>query len=307
MLKVKPSELLLGDKLVDGAQVVGRKGNGALVLARPTLEAGWAREERYVFGWPGGEEKEVYLASRAPACTVCGHGTVQKDGGHEVCIPGDGPDLAGAVEALLGLGGQLIEPVAVGKLGPWHPALGSVEFTVFDLETTGLHRVEDRIIELGAIRVSVNGEIRRMESLVNPGFPIPARSTEITGITDEDVAGAPREREVIAEFAEFCRGSILVAHNIEFDAAFVQKASERHDIEVEVVKLLDTLELARGKPGGASGLIPRADVLNYKLTTLTQTLGIRHPNAHRAMSDVEGTVGLLDHLLKKKYRQQQER
>lgn len=305
VLKVKPSELLLGDKFTDGAVVVGRKGNGAIVLARPSLEleSGWEREERFVFNWPSGDEKEVYLARRAPGCSVCKHGTETEGVDHEVCTPGDGPDLAGAVDALLTLGGELVTPVAVGKLGPWHPALAPVEFTVFDLETTGLHRIDDRIIELAAIRLSVAGEISRMESLVNPGFPIPAKSTEITGITDEDVAGAPREAEVLRAFAEFSRGSVLVAHNIEFDAAFVSNGAERHGIEVDVVKLLDTLEMSRGKPGKA-GLIPRNEVANFKLTTLTQSLGIRHSDAHRAMSDVEATALLLDCLLKRRYRQQ---
>jgi DNA polymerase III epsilon subunit family exonuclease len=302
-IKVKPSELMLGDKLSDGAVVVGRKGNGAIVLARPALESGWEREERFVFSWPSGDEKEIYLASRATGCSVCRHGTETKGVDHEVCTPGSGPDLAGAVDALLTLGGQLVTPAAVGQLGPWHPALARLEFTVFDLETTGLHRVDDRITELAAIRLSVNGEVARMESLVNPGIPIPARVTEITGITDEDVAGAPRESEVLRQFADFCRGSVLAAHNIEFDAAFVSNGSERHGIEVDVISLQDTLEMARGKPG-KPGLIPRDSVQNYKLGTLTRALGIRHDDAHRAMSDVEATAALLDYLLKMKYRQQ---
>jgi DNA polymerase III epsilon subunit family exonuclease len=302
-VKVKPSELMLGDKLSDGAVVVGRKGNGAIVLARPTLDLGWQREERFVFNWPSGDEKEIYLASRVAGCSVCHHGTETNGVDHEVCTPGSGPDLAGAVDALLTLGGELITPVAIGQLGPWHPALAQLEFTVFDLETTGLHRVEDRITELAAIRLSVHGEVARMESLVNPGIPIPAKATEITGITDEDVAGAPREAEVLRAFAEFCRGSVLAAHNIEFDAAFVSNGADRHGIEVEAIRLLDTLEMARGKPG-RDGLIPRPEVANYKLGTLTKALGIRHNDAHRAMSDVEATASLLDYLLKLKYRQQ---
>lgn len=303
MKKVKPSELLLGDKLADGAVVVSRRGNGAIVLARPGLENGWVREERYVFGWADGQEREVFLAHRSAGCSVCRHATEEPGVDHEVCTPGVGPDLAAAVDALLTLGGELITPVAVGALGPWHPALGAMEFTVFDTETTGLHRVDDRITELAAIRLGVNGEIARMESLVNPGMPIPARITEITGITDEDVAGAPGEAVVLRDFADFCRGSVLVAHNIEFDAAFISNGGDRHGIDFEIVRQLDTLSMARGKPGTA-GLISRSDVLNYKLTTLTQALGIAHTSAHRAMSDVEATARLLDHLLKLKYRQQ---
>lgn len=303
MKKIKASELLLGDKLADGAVVVGRRGNGAIVLARPDSDTGWTREERFIFDWASGDPREVYLAHRPAGCSVCRHATEDPGVDHPVCTPGPGPDLSAAVDALLTLGGELVTPVAVGALGPWHPALAGMEFTVFDTETTGLHRIDDRITELAAIRLSVNGEISRMESLVNPGIPIPARITEITGITDEDVAGAPREAEVLGQFADFCRGSVLVAHNIEFDAAFISNGGDRHGIDFEIVRQLDTLTMARGKPGSA-GLIARNEVANFKLTTLTQYLGIKHQDAHRAMADVEATALLLDHLLKAKYRAQ---
>jgi DNA polymerase III alpha subunit (gram-positive type) len=206
-----------------------------------------------------------------------------------------------AVDALLTLGGSLISPAAIGKLGPWHPALRKVEFTVFDTETTGLNRQLDRIIELAAIRLSVAGEISRFETLINPGFPIPEIATSINGITDEDVAGAPPEEEALRDFAVFCKGSILVAHNLEFDTAFVSNVGDRHGIEFDVSGGLDTLGLSRGKPN-KPGLISRDQVDNFKLTTLTKHLGIPHENAHRAMADVEGTARLLDWLLVRKYR-----
>ena len=82
----------------------------------------------------------------------------------------------------------------------WHD---SGPFTVFDLETTGLSPVRDRIIEIGAVRVEIDGSVSRFQTLVNPGVPIPPRLTALTGIDDDMVADAPRFREAGFRFI-FC-------------------------------------------------------------------------------------------------------
>ena len=297
-MKIKSDEVRLGDTLADGARVVGRQ-RGALLLARPG-DDGFSRELRYVFAWPDGSPKDLSLSARLEPCDVCGQG--QGVTPHALCRPARrGPTLEEAVDALLTLGGRLIEPAAIGRLGPWHPALRNVQFTVLDTETTGLHRKDDRIIELAAIRFSVKGEISRFETFIDPGFPIPEQASEINGITDEDVEGAPDEEEALLQFSEFCQGSVLVAHNFEFDASFLNAGGQRHGIDFDAAGALDTLRLARGKPGKV-GLISRKETDDFKLTTLTKVLGISHKDAHRAMADVEATVGLLDVLLKRKYR-----
>jgi DNA polymerase III epsilon subunit family exonuclease len=300
MPKVKENELRLGDTLADGARVVGRQRRG-LLLARPGA-TGFSRELRFIFSWPDGSPRDVQVSARLDPCEVCGQG--QGVEGHELCRSvRRGPSLSQAVDHFLTLGAQLLEPAAIGSMGPWHPSLANVEFTVFDTETTGLHRKDDRVIELAAIRCSVRGEIARFETFIDPGFHIPETASEINGIYDEDVEGAPDESEAMRDFARFVRGSVLVAHNLEFDASFLEAASQRHDINFEVKGALDTLRMARGKPG-KTGLISRKETESFKLTDLTALLGIPHRDAHRAMSDVEGTVGLLDVLLKRKYEQQ---
>jgi DNA polymerase-3 subunit epsilon len=302
-VKVKANELRLGDTLADGSRVVGRQRRG-LLLARPD-GAGFSREVRFVFDWPSGDPKEVSLSARLDECDVCGQGAGVE--GHELCqTPKRGPSLDQAVDALLTLGGRLIEPAAIGKFGPWHPALRDVEFCVFDLETTGLHRADDRVVEIAAIRLTVRGEISRFESLVDPGFPMPEQASAINGIYDADLVGAPTEKVVIPDFATFSKGAVLVGHNIGgFDLEFMSNASARCGVNFDVSGALDTLRMARGKPGKA-GLVSRQETESFKLVDLAKILGIPHESAHRAMGDVKATVGLLDVLLKRKYRSTQE-
>ena len=92
-------------------------------------------------------------------------------------------------------------------------------FVVFDVETTGLYSDNDVIIELGAVKVE-NGEITdKFQSFVNPKRNIPAEVQKLTGISNSMVAGAPTEDEVIRDFVEFAKGSVLAAHNASFDMA----------------------------------------------------------------------------------------
>ena len=88
----------------------------------------------------------------------------------------------------------------------------------FDLETTGINITKDRIIEIGAVKMMPNGEIIRKASRINPTIPIPAESTSIHGIKDEDVKDKPTFKEVAKEYAKFFEGSDLGGFNVlKFD------------------------------------------------------------------------------------------
>ncbi len=122
------------------------------------------------------------------------------------------------------------------KLGP---------FTVFDLETTGLIPSRDRIVEIGAVRLDIDGTISRFSTLVNPGMPIPPRSTAIHGITDEMVAGAPKFKEAGYQFLDFCKGSKLVSHNARFDLSFMQENLARMGLPLLPEGAFDSITLIR--------------------------------------------------------------
>ena len=92
----------------------------------------------------------------------------------------------------------------------WH-RLGP--FTVFDLETTGMSPTRDRIVEIGAVRVEIDGTVSRFETLVNPSVPIPYQVSQVHGITNDMVKDAPAFTDAAYAFLDFIKGSKLVAHN----------------------------------------------------------------------------------------------
>lgn len=159
---------------------------------------------------------------------------------------------------------------------------------VFDVETTGLSPLSCGITELGAVRIE-NGEVvSRFSTFCNPGHPIPAEITRLTGIDDSMVAGAPLPKQVMADFIKFCDGAALAAHNAEFDVSFVRAAAGDNAGAFER-PALDTLALARG-------LYPT--MRSHKLGAVSKHLGIKLERAHRAVNDAEATAQVLLAMLK---------
>ncbi|MBQ0041987.1 MAG: PolC-type DNA polymerase III [Lachnospiraceae bacterium] len=160
-------------------------------------------------------------------------------------------------------------------------------YVVFDLETTGFSCVKNKIIEIGAVKV-VNGEIAgRFSSFVNPQIPIPYEIEKVTNINDSMVANERTVEEVLPEFMQFCEGSILVAHNADFDMSFIIQNCKNLGIECDYT-YLDTVELAR---------LLILDTNKYTLDSLCKKLKINLEGHHRAVNDAEATAQLFIKLI----------
>jgi DNA polymerase III subunit epsilon len=160
---------------------------------------------------------------------------------------------------------------------------------MLDFETTGLSPdAGDRITEVAALRI-VDGRVTdRFVSLVNCGVRIPSFITQLTGITQAMVDGAPAASTVVPELLRFIGRDALSAHNASFDAKFLLAESRMLGLAPEYQQLVCSLKLARRVfPGMGS----------YKLGTLARALGIRfNSKAHRAEADAEVSAQLLLHI-----------
>jgi len=151
------------------------------------------------------------------------------------------------------------------------------EFVVFDVETTGLSASDDRLTEIGAVKVCGGLVVDTFSTMVNPQCPIPPRIVEITGITDQMVKDAPLEDTAVADFLKFAGNSVLVAHNAPFDMSFIKSACSRHGMRCENT-YIDTVIMARA-------LLPNSP--NHKLDTVAKQLKLGDFNHHRASDDAE--------------------
>lgn len=154
-------------------------------------------------------------------------------------------------------------------------------FTVFDTETTGLDpRKGDKIIEIAGVRVE-DGVIREDLSfikLVNPERTIPWEAKRINNIDDSDVAGAPTIDQVLPQFLDFAKGSILVAHNCNFDMGFIETEKELCWGYIEMPECLCTMQLSRS-------LHPSE--FRHNLDSVAARLNLKMPtDRHRALPDV---------------------
>ena len=153
------------------------------------------------------------------------------------------------------------------------------EFTVFDIETTGLARTND-IIEIGALKVRNKKVIDKFSTLVRPRKSIPYLIEEITGIDNLMVLDAPKIEDALPDFLDFIGDDILLGHNIvSFDSKFICREAAELGINIKN-QLFDTLTYAkRLKKSG----VPMPDSLS--LDVLCQLFKIERNAAHRAYDD----------------------
>jgi DNA polymerase III epsilon subunit family exonuclease len=158
---------------------------------------------------------------------------------------------------------------------------GGAEFVVVDVETTGKNVKTEDLIEVGAVRVRDGKIVDRFSTFANPGRPI--TSTQVHGITDADVAGAPSPREAAQKFVEFAGASALVGHNVDFDLGFIEAALGEPG-KFAAANCFDTLTIAREA---------YPDLDTFKLGDVAARFGIEVETAHRALADAETTAAVL--------------
>ena len=162
--------------------------------------------------------------------------------------------------------------------------LSEATYVVFDVETTGLSAIYNDLIQVAASKMYKGNVIAEFDEFINPGHPLSAFTTELTGITDDHVKNAKPLEQVLQEFQEFCKDTVLVAHNATFDVGFMNANYERHGLPKISQPVIDTLEFARN-------LYP--EYKRHGLGPLTKRFGVALEHHHMANYDAEATGRLL--------------
>ncbi|MCZ0717649.1 exonuclease domain-containing protein [Aerococcus kribbianus] len=160
-----------------------------------------------------------------------------------------------------------------------------IRYAVLDLETTGpSYRRGDRIIQIGIVFVEAGEVVASYEQNIHPLSPIPKAISQLTGIYDKDVERAPKFDDIAEDLWEALQGTVIVAHNIQFDYRFLNASFK--DLGYPDLNLdgVDTVELARV-------FYPMAP--SYKLGEISEYLAIELENAHNALADARATSKLL--------------
>jgi DNA polymerase III subunit epsilon len=167
--------------------------------------------------------------------------------------------------------------------------IADTEFTVVDVETTGLHpRRGDRIIEIAAIRIDGHGNtLNEFTTLLNPDRDL--GPVHIHGIWVKDLENAPRFEEIAGDILRQLGGAVLVAHNLPFDRSFVRSEFSRIGYDLPRIPSLCTMRLAKA-------LKPRLD--SQSLESCCDQFGITLNNAHNAYHDAVATTELLKECLR---------
>ena len=221
-----------------------------------------------------------------PAVAITDHGVVQSFPQAAYAInPKSFSDpeekaRAEAFKVIYGMEAYLVDDIKEVVINGKGQDLFEDSFVVFDIETTGFSKVNDRIIEIGAVKISEGKIIDRFSTFVNPRIPIPYEITQLTSINDEMVIEAPDIENALVDFLEFSKDSVLVAHNASFDMGFIIHNAKLLNLANEFT-YIDTVGLSRI-------LLP--NLSRYRLNTVAKALGVSLENHHRAVDDAEATA-----------------
>ncbi len=206
-----------------------------------------------------------------PAIAITDHGVLQAF-----------PDAANAagddIKVIYGVEGYLIDDEKpLIKNATDYPIAGT--YVVFDIETTGFSYNNDKMIEIGAVKIRDGGVIDRFSEFINPERPIPSKIVELTHIDDSMVSGAPTVDEILPRFMDFIGDVPVVAHNATFDCSFIRYNCEKLGLPFNNL-IVDTLALSR---------LLLTDIKRHNLKAITRKLKIPLDGHHRAVVDAEST------------------
>ena len=182
------------------------------------------------------------------------------------------------IKAIFGATLSVIEDSNRSMVNPTDLSLKDETYIVFDLETTDLSPIFGHIIEFGGVKMKDGKVIDKNQMFMNPGVPISAFTTELTSITNADVADAKTEKEALQDVLDYIGNHTLVAHNANFDLSFLNEKLVEHGYEKLTNTVIDTLAVAR---------ILNPNFQSYKLGTVAKRLSVSYDSsiAHRADYD----------------------
>ncbi|OHY29390.1 PolC-type DNA polymerase III [Streptococcus parauberis] len=217
------------------------------------------------------------------AVAITDHGNVQSfpHGYHRARKAG--------IKAIFGLEANIVEDKVPISYDPVDLDLHESTYVVFDVETTGLSAMNNDLIQIAASKMYKGNILEQFDEFIDPGHPLSAFTTELTGITDNHLVGAKPLHQVLEEFQAFCKDTVLVAHNASFDVGFMNANYARENLPKITQPVIDTLEFARN-------LYP--EYKRHGLGPLTKRFQVTLDHHHMANYDAEATGRLLFIFLK---------
>ena len=216
-----------------------------------------------------------------PAIAITDHGVVQA-----FPIANHTKGLRKDFKIIYGVEGYFVDDLKDLVKNSRNQSLDS-EYVVFDIETTGLSKKHNKIIEIGAVKVKDGEVIDTFSEFINPGVPIPYQIEQLTSINDDMVKDAPMYDVIVPRFVEFCGDDIVVAHNASFDTGFVRKNAEELGLKFDNT-VLDTMTLSHI-------LLP--ELGKFTLDRVCKELKVVNAHHHRAIDDAEATAKVFFKLL----------
>ncbi len=207
------------------------------------------------------------------AIAVTDHGNVQAFPEVMLALEASGSE---DLKILYGIEAYYVNDTERCVFGGKYPAFDD-EMIVFDLETTGLSNRTCKIIEIGAVKIKGGEVIETFDTFVDPECEISAEITNLTSITNDDVKGAPKEREALERFLEFAGDRLLIAHNANFDVGFIRVACERQGFAFTNT-YLDTVGLSK---------YVNPELKKHKLNLIAEHYNLGDFHHHRASDDAE--------------------